>query len=160
MNEQPKLPVEGEREYGLPSVFGRLRDEIDHLFDDFSIHRSGRGIFQLPSGNSFSPAVELKDFKDHYELAVELPGLEEKDIDIEFADSVLQISGEKREEKEEKSGDYLVCERSYGSFRRRLTLPADVDPDGIEAKYRQGVLTLDIKKDKQAVNRVRKIAVG
>ncbi|WP_324827711.1 Hsp20/alpha crystallin family protein [Qipengyuania zhejiangensis] len=160
MNEQTTLPVQSAREHGLPAVFGRLRDEIDQLFDDFSFSRPVRNIFHLSNGFAFSPAVELKDRKDHYELTAELPGLEEKDIDIEFGDGVLSISGEKRGESEEKSDGFMMCERSYGSFRRSMTLPADVDPDGIEAKYRNGVLQIDIKKDKQAVNRVRKIAVG
>lgn len=160
MNDQSTLPAQSNREPGFPTVFGRLRSEIDQLFDEFSFSRPMRGIFQLPAGAQFNPAVELKDRKDHYELAIELPGMEEKDIDIEFADGILSISGEKRSETEEKSDDYLVCERSYGSFRRRLNLPADVDPEGIAAKYRHGVLKIDIKKDKQAANRVRKITVG
>lgn len=160
MNEQSTLPTKGTPEQNLPTVFGRLREEIDHLFDDFSFRRPVRTIFHMPDGLEFSPAMDLKDRKDRYELAIELPGMEEKDIDIEFVDGVLSISGEKRGEAEEKTGDYLVSERSYGSFRRRMTLPADIDPDGIEAKYRHGVLKVQIGKDKQAVNRVRKIAVG
>ncbi|RVQ69604.1 Hsp20/alpha crystallin family protein [Croceicoccus ponticola] len=160
MNEQATLPVQTAREHNLPAVFGRLRDEIDQLFDEMSFPRTMRSMFRMPSVMEFSPAVELKDRKDHYELAVELPGLEEKDIDVQYADGILSISGEKRAESEEKTGDYLVSERSYGSFRRQLSLPADVDPEGIEAKYRHGVLKIDLKKDKQAVSRVRKIAVS
>ena len=160
MNEQATLPVQSAREQGLPAVFGRLREGIDQLFDDFSFSRPVRNIFQMSGAMDFAPVVEMKDRKDHYELAVELPGMEEKNIDIEFGDGVLSISGEKRAESEEKSGDYLVSERSYGAFRRRLTLPGDADPDAIEAKYRHGVLQIKVKKDQQAVNRVRKIAVG
>ena len=159
MNEQTSLPVQNAREHNLPALFGRLRDDFDQLFDDLSFRRPIRSMFHLPNGLQFNPAVDLKDRKDHYELAVELPGLEESDIDIEFADGVLSISGEKHEESEEKSGDFLLCERSYGSFRRHLTLPADVDPEGIKAKYRHGVLKVELKKDKRAADRVRKIAV-
>lgn len=160
MNEQTTMPAPTTSEARLPAVFGRLRDEIDQLFDDFSFAHPMRSVFQFSNAAGFNPAVELKDRKDHYELAVELPGMQEKDIDIEFADGVLSISGEKSEETEEKSDDYLICERNYGSFRRRLTLPADVDPDSIDAKYRHGVLKIEIKKDKQAVDRIRKIPVG
>ena len=160
MNEQTTMPAQTSRETNLPAMFGRLRGEIDQLFDDFNFARPVRSILHLPNGTDFNPALELKDRKDHYELAVELPGLEDKDIDIELADGVLSISGEKRADSEEKTGDYLLRERSYGAFRRRLTLPSDVDPDGIEAKYRHGVLKLEIRKDRQAVNRVRKISVG
>lgn len=160
MNEPTTLPVQTARETSLPAVFGRLRGEIDQLFEDFNFARPVRSIFRWPEGTDFNPAVELKDRKDHYELAVELPGLEDKDINIEFADGVLSISGEKRADGEEKAGDYLVRERSFGAFRRRLTLPSDIDPDWIEAKYRHGVLKLEIRKDRQAVDRVRKISVG
>jgi len=86
--------------------------------------------------------------------------MEEKDIDIECADGVLTISGEKRQESEETSEGHLVTERSYGSFKRQLTLPTDVNPDAIEAKYAKGVLKLALKKDKKAASRVKKIAIG
>ncbi|QZH75413.1 MAG: Hsp20/alpha crystallin family protein [Erythrobacter sp.] len=160
MNEHSTLPVSGVRELSLPVVFGRLREEIDQLFDAFSRSRPIRDILQMPMMSEFNPAVEFQDCKDHYELVVELPGLDEKDIDIELTDGTLSISGEKRSEDEKREGNYLVSERSYGAFRRQLTLPADVDPENIQAKYRQGILQLDIKKDQDAVNRVRKIAVG
>jgi len=160
MNEQTPLPSRTRSEPSVPAVFGRLRDEIDQLFDDFSLVRPGRGIFAFPAAVEFSPAMELTDKKDRYELSVELPGMEEKDIDIECADGVLTISGEKREETEEKTDGYLVSERSYGSFRRQLTLPADVDPDAIDAKYSKGVLKLKLKKDAKAASRVKKIAIG
>ncbi len=154
------LPATAPRERSLPSVFGRLRDEIDQLFDDITVPRPMRTMFHLAPGMGMHPALELQDRKDHYRLAAELPGMEEKDIDIELSDGVLSISGEKRDQSEEKSGDYLMRERSYGSFRRRLTLPGDIDPDSVEAKYRNGVLTVRIGKDRQAAERVRKIAVG
>lgn len=160
MNEQTTLPVQSTRENGLPAVFGRLREEIDQLFDDFNFSRPVRNIFQMPGTLDFSPVVEMKDRKDRYELAVELPGMDDKDIDIEYSDGVLSISGEKRAESEEKTGDFLLSERSYGAFRRRLTLPSDADPNAIEASYRHGVLQIKVKKDQQAVNRVRKIAVS
>lgn len=163
MNEQVTQPVQAQAPTqgarSVPAFFGRLRDEIDQVFDDFSFARPVRNVFQLPAGLDFSPVMDLEDRKDHYELAIELPGIEEKDITVEVSDGALSISGEKRAESETKSGDYLVSERSYGSFRRRLTLPGDVDPDGIEAKYRHGVLRLTLKKDKHAVSRIRKIAI-
>ena len=160
MTEQSTLPPKTRSEPSAPPVFARLRDEIDRLFDDFSFARPARGIFAFPAPVEFSPAVELTEKKDNYSLSVELPGMEEKDIDIECADGVLTISGEKREESEEKTDGYLVTERSYGSFKRQLTLPADVDPDAIEAKYAKGVLKLTLKKDAQAASRVKKIAIG
>jgi HSP20 family protein len=91
---------------------------------------------------------------------VELPGLEEKDIDVEFADGVLSVSGEKREESETKENGCLISERRYGSFRRQLTLPSDADPDTIEAKFKHGVLKLTMKKDEKAADRSKKIKIG
>lgn len=160
MNKQAMVVPNPAAEHGLSAVFGRLRNEIDQLFDDFTMPGQVRRMFQLPNGMDFSPLVELKDKDEQYELAIELPGLEEKDINVEFVDGILSISGEKREETEEKSGDCLISERSYGSFQRRLSLPPDVDPEKIEAKFRQGVLKVTIGKDKDAAQRVRKIAVG
>lgn len=160
MTEQRTLPAKTRPEPSFPPVFARLRDEIDRLFDDFSLARPARGIFAFPASMEFSPAIELTERKDHYALSVELPGMEEKDIDIECNEGVLTISGEKREESEEKADGYLVTERSYGSFKRQLTLPADVDPDAIEAKYAKGVLKLKLKKDVKASSRAKKIAIG
>jgi HSP20 family protein len=104
--------------------------------------------------------MELAETEGGYELSVELPGIEEKDIDIEFADGILTISGEKREESEKKQNGYLMGERRYGSFRRQLTLPVDADPDTIEAKFKHGVLKLAMKKDQAAASRTRKIKIG
>ncbi len=163
MTEQTTLPAKTRTEATVPTVpavFTRLRDEVDRLFDDFSFARPSRSIFAFAGLPDVVPAMELTDKKDRYELSLEIPGMEEKDIDIETADGVMTISGEKRQESEEKTDGYLVSERSYGSFKRQLTLPADVDPDAIKAKYASGVLKLTLKKDKTAQSRVKKIAIG
>lgn len=163
MTEQSTLPTKPRSETtvaAVPTALNRLRDEIDRLFDDFSLARAGRGIFAFPTSPELMPAMELTDKKDRYELSLEVPGMDEKDIAIETADRVLTISGEKRQESEEKTNDYLVSERSYGSFKRRLSLPVDVNPDAIEAKYAKGVLKLTLKKDEDLQNRVKKIAIG
>jgi HSP20 family protein len=160
MTEQPNLPAKARPADGAPAVFTRLRDEIDRLFDDFSLVRPGRGLLGFPPVAAFSPALEFTEKKDRYDVSIELPGMDEKDIDIECADGVLTISGEKREESEEKTDGYLVTERSYGSFKRQVMVPADVDPDAIQANFAKGVLTLKLKKDGKAASRVKKIAIG
>jgi HSP20 family protein len=133
------------------------------VFEDFPFARVPRSLFNFPNGGSNGdarPAVELVERDGGYRLSVEVPGIDEKDIAVELADGVLSISGEKREESEKSEGDYLISERSYGSFRRELSLPQDADPDTIQAKVRNGVLKLDMKKDKDAVSRTRRIAIG
>jgi HSP20 family protein len=158
MNDQTTLPEQRRSEPLAPLT--RLRDEIDRLFEDFSFARPPRSIFAFGAPAALVPAMELAARDGGYELTLELPGIEEKDIDIEFADGVLTVSGEKREESEKKDNGYLMSERRYGSFRRQLTLPADADPDTIEAKFKRGVLKLTIKKDEKAAERAKKIKIG
>lgn len=160
MTDQTTLPPEQRRaEAALPAPFSRLRNEIDRLFDDFSFARP-QSIFAFGAPAALTPAMALVAKDGGYELSVELPGLAEKDIDVELADGVLTVSGEKREESETKDNGYLMSERRYGSFRRQLTLPADVDPESIAARFEQGVLKLTMNKDQQAASRTKKIKIG
>jgi HSP20 family protein len=161
MNEQTTLPArQGRTEPAIPAPFNRLRQEIERLFDDFSFASPARSIFAFAPSAPLNPAMELAAINGGYEVSVELPGLEDKDIDVEFADGMLTVSGEKREESEKKENGYLMSERSYGSFRRQLTLPADADPETIEAKFKDGVLKVAMKKDEKAADRARKIKIG
>lgn len=161
MNDQATLPIERKRpESTALAPLTRLRDEIDRLFDDFSFARPPHSIFGFAARPELNPAMELVAKDGGYELSIELPGLEERDIEVEVADGVLTVSGEKREESEKKENGYLMSERRYGSFRRQLALPADIDPDTIAAKFRHGVLELGMKKDKKAVSRAKKIKIG
>jgi HSP20 family protein len=86
--------------------------------------------------------------------------MEQKDIDVELADGVLTVSGEKRHQTEENGEGYLMSERRYGSFRRQLTLPADVDPASVKADFANGVLEIGMKKDAKASDRAKKIKIG
>lgn len=164
MNEQTALPVKRPKhaiEVRSAGPLGWLRDEIDRVFDEFSFNRPMRSIFAFPAyTDAATLATELVEKDNGYLMTVELPGIDEKDIDVELADGVLTISGEKHEESERKESDYLINERSYGAFRRQMTLPADIDPDTLEAKMRNGVLKLEMKKDRKAESRTRKIAIG
>lgn len=161
MNLQTTLPSEQRRaEAPAAAPLSRLRDEIDRLFDDFGLALPTRSLFDFAPRFPLRPAMDLTETEKGYELSIELPGLEEKDIEIEYADGVLTVSGEKREETEKKEGGILLSERRYGSFRRQLTLPTDVDPDKIEAKFSEGVLKLDMKKDEEAASRTKKIKIG
>ena len=168
-----KVPVKTERT--APSAlqtrrpFESLRREIDRLFDDFD-----RSIWRLPSRRSLFdiepfqraeaafgavPAVDVTETDKAYEIAAELPGMDEKNIEVKFANGVLTIKGEKQEEKEEKKKDYYVRERSFGSFQRTFEVPEGVDTDKIEANFKKGVLTITLPKTAEAQKAEKKIAV-
>jgi len=147
----PKTPAR-------PSTFDVLQQQIDQLFDDFS-----RGFpwpdFSPMGEPAMLPAMELTHSDKSVSLSVELPGVEEKDIDISVAGDTLTVSGEKKSETERKNGDRHVTERSYGSFSRSVGLPFDIDPDLVEARFDNGVLKLEIGKPAHARETTRKIAI-
>jgi HSP20 family protein len=132
--------------------------EIDRLFDGFF----SRGLTDFPdsSPSHFTPSLDLSADDNHYTVSVEMPGLEDKDVNIELSDNVLTIRGEKREEKELDEKNYYRVERRYGKFQRVLTLPDDVDQEHIQAKMSLGVLHLILPR-KQAMKRdVKKIEIN
>jgi HSP20 family protein len=94
-----------------------------------------------------------------YEITAEMPGVEEKDVEITVKDDRLTLRGEKKSEKEEKKKDYHMTERSYGAFERSFHLPADVAADKIRADFEKGVLTLTLPKTPEAKSKERKIAI-
>jgi HSP20 family protein len=98
----------------------------------------------------WAPAVDMVDHKDELVLRADLPGLDEKDIDVTVQDGTLTIRGERKEEKEEKKEDYYYAERRYGAFARSLTLPAGVEPDKVKAVFKKGVLEVHLPKAKEA----------
>jgi HSP20 family protein len=148
--------------------FDSLRREIDRLFDDV-----GRGFFRVPSLRSWFeeplfqrapltfdvPAVDVAERDKEYEITAELPGLDEKDIEVNLANGVLTISGEKKEEKEEKKKGYYLAERRYGSFQRSFRVPEGVDEGKIEASFKKGVLKLTLPKTAEAQKSAKKIAI-
>jgi len=169
-----KVPIKQEKRTASSSVpqmwrpFESLREEIDRLFDDF-----GRGFWR-PFGRSLvaeeplfrreltfpsTPAVDVVESDKAYEITAELPGMDEKNIEVKVANDVLTIKGERQEEKEEKKKDYYLRERSFGSFERSFGLPEGVDADKIEASFKKGVLTLTLPKKPEAQKSAKKIDV-
>lgn len=146
--------------------FWDLREEIENLFDEFY---SGNALAPLrqrfrPGAlvtAASMPKLDVIDKPDELRLVAELPGMEEKDIDIEVTDSTLTLSGEKKEDIEEgeKEGDYYLCERRFGSFKRSVRLPEGIDHDKIAATFRNGVLTVRLPKTAEAQQPSRKIEV-
>jgi len=106
------------------------------------------------------PAVDIAEKDKEYEITAELPGMDEKNIDVKFADGLLTIKGEKKEEKEEKKKDFYLSERRYGSFQRSFQVPVSVDADKIEAKFANGVLTVRLPKSPEAQKNEKKITIA
>ena len=94
-----------------------------------------------------------------YEITADLPGMDDKNIEVKAVDGVLTIKGEKQEEKEEKKKDYYLQERSFGSFQRSFGLPDGVDQDKIEASFKKGVLIVTLPKRPEAQKPTKKIEV-
>jgi len=123
----------------IPDVFGALQRQIDRLFEDFTPALTvGRGVSEVRA------RMDLAETKDGLELTVELPGLEEKDVDVKVSDGVLTVSGEKKFETEQKDKAYHFVERSYGSFSRAIELPEGVTSDQIKATMSKGVLKVTV----------------
>jgi HSP20 family protein len=147
------VPVKREDE----NPFALLRREMDSLFDNFY-----RGFdiepFESRLG-AFSPKVDVTENDKEVNISAELPGMDEKDIDVSLHNDMLTIKGEKKEEKEDKGKDYYRMERSYGSFSRTIPLPAEVETDKVEAKFKKGLLSITLPKTAKAVAETKKIAV-
>jgi HSP20 family protein len=124
----------------------RLRNEMDRLWDDY--FGPGRRALR-PLEEAWMPAVDVSESGDKITVKAEIPGLEAKDIEISMVGDTLTIKGEKKVEKEEKEENYHMVERSYGSFTRAMKLPAPVDPDKVEATYKNGVLTVVLPKKEE-----------
>lgn len=139
--------------------FFSLHREVNRLFDD--VFRSFDS--RLPSLGSFSafnggwPKVEITATDKEIKVTAEIPGLEEKDIEILLDDDVLTLRGEKRAESEDE--DRQFSERYYGRFERRIPLGYEVEQDKVEARFRNGVLTITLPKSAKAQSQVKRIAI-
>ncbi|UCC75134.1 MAG: Hsp20/alpha crystallin family protein [Gemmatimonadota bacterium] len=135
----------------------RFHSDIDRLFERFfdePFFGAGRLPSQLGSwAGTWSPSVDVSEGEDEITVCVELPGVDPKDIDVSLSGDALTVSGEKREESEERREGYYHVERRFGSFRRTVPLPAPVDEEKIVAEYDKGVLTVRIEKAAAATAR-------
>jgi HSP20 family protein len=120
-----------------------LREKMNRLFEDTLPYRGEEK--ELIAG-SWTPAVDIYEKENALVLTTELPGLDEKDIEIKIEDNSLTLKGERKFEKETKEEDYHRLERSYGSFSRSFTLPRYIDEDKINAEYENGILKITMPK--------------
>lgn len=163
---EPAAPAPAER-YVHP--LQQFRNEMDQLFDGF-FGRSmspfrGRDLWswepfrEFRGTSGFAAPIDLKESETGYTVEAELPGMSEKDIELELHDGMLTLKGEKRSERDEKKDDYHVTERSFGSVHRTIRVPDGVEEDKIAADFKNGVLTVTLPKSREARKKARKIAV-
>jgi len=151
-----KRSVPVRRDNGHP--FQRLHDEMDALFDSF-FSNFGMEPFEGRKAISFSPSVDVAETDREIKVIAELPGMDDKDIEVTLNRDSLTIKGEKKEEKEDTRKDYYHVERSYGSFSRTVPLPAEIESDKAEAHFKKGVLTVKVPKSTKAMESIKKIAI-
>ena len=170
---EAKAPVKVQPESAQPPAardyFGGLRDEIERVFEDFD-----RGMWGLPARwrglrmepvwrpkmpFAMTPSVDICEKEDMYEVTADLPGLDEKNVEVALSGDMLTIKGQREEKKEEKKKDYYVSERQFGAFERSFHIPEEVETGKIEAKFKNGVLTVSLPKKPDAVKAEKKISI-
>jgi HSP20 family protein len=171
-----KITPEHKHEHGrpVPAAFGSLtglRDEMNHLFDEFftGFERRTPSLFRshepgwLMGGRrgDMTPAVDVAEDDKAVTLTAELPGMKEEDAEVVLRDDMLTVKGEKKSEREEKEENYHLTERRYGAFERTFRLPETADAGKIKAAINDGVLTVTIPKMAEAKAKAeKKIKIG
>ena len=153
-NHVPNLLRDDDRD-----PFLSLHREVNRLFDDV-FRGFGSGVPSFGSRSAFSagwPNIEISDTDKEIKVTAEVPGLEEKDIEVLLNDGVLTLKGEKRSETEDK--DRQFSERYYGRFERRIPLGTEVMEAQVAARFKNGVLTVTLPKTEKAQSQVKRIAV-
>jgi len=150
----------------LPSLFGRgeetlgsLFRDVEKVFDEFS----RRSPFTVGADTSAfaGPKIDMAETKDAIDVTAELPGVEEKDIELTLSEGLLTIRGEKKSERNEQDAkkNWYAVERSYGSFSRSIALPFEPTSDKVEAKFDKGVLRVHLPKPPEAASKQQKIEI-
>ncbi len=136
--------------------FSTLQDRMNRLFRE----TYNEGQDQSLTTSSFAPAVDVYEDEHNVSLKIEVPGIDEKDIDVRIENNTLTVHGERKIEKEEKEENYRRVERQYGSFTRTFTLPTTVDSEKVSAHYDKGVLKIYLPKKAEAKPKQIKVNVG
>lgn len=148
--------LSGRRDEDYP--FLALQREMNRMFDDF-----WRGVEVPPSfaraQSAIVPRIDVAETDKEIKVTAELPGIDEKDVEVTLDNNVLTIKGEKKEEKEEKDKNYHLVERSYGAFQRSIPIDADVQGEKVDASFAKGVLTVVLPKSPAEQRKAKKIAV-
>lgn len=139
----------------LIEPFIQLRNEVDRLFESFPLRLPSLKLDRFVA----VPVLETTETDKTYKVTAEIPGIDPKDVEVTFEDGLLRIAGEKKEERDENERGFSLSERSYGAFERLIALPGTVNPDKINARFKNGVLTISIAKDGKKKTPVRRIDI-
>jgi HSP20 family protein len=136
--------------------FSTLQDRMNRLFRE----TQGNSQEEPLTSSSFAPAVDVYEDEHNVTLKIEVPGIDEKDIDVRIENNTLTVHGDRKIEKEEKEENYRRVERQYGSFTRTFNLPPTVDAEKVQADYDKGVLKVTLPKKAEAKPKQIKVNVG
>jgi HSP20 family protein len=136
--------------------FVTFRREMDRMFDDFF---GGGALRATGSWQGITPAVDIDETDKEMVVTAELPGVSENDVEVSLVGDMLTIKGEKKSEHEEKNGDSYYMERRFGSFSRSVRLPFEVGDEKVDAKFKDGVLTIRLPKPVELRRAARRIEV-
>jgi HSP20 family protein len=136
--------------------FSTLQDRMNRLFRETQGSSSDESL----TSSNFAPAVDVYEDEHNVALKIEVPGIDEKDIDVRIENNTLTVHGERKIEKEEKEENYRRVERQYGSFTRTFNLPPTVDTEKVQADYDKGVLKITLPKKAEAKPKQIKVNVG
>lgn len=151
--------VPARREAQQRDPFTALQQQMNELFQQF--HSSfGLAPWSEDLAGTWAPMVNVSENENEVKISAELPGLDEKNIDVSISRNALILRGEKSEEEEEKGRNMYRMERKYGSFHREIPLPADVIADKAEASFKKGVLMVRLPKSKEAQKESKKIKIN
>src|SRR2546428_12869840 len=140
--------------------FSTMQDRMNRMNRLFRESYSPEGPEEALTTTSFAPPVDIYEDEHNITLKIEVPGIDEKDIDIRVENNLLTVHGERKIEKEEKEENYRRVERQYGSFTRTFTLPNTVDTENVQANYDKGVLKITLPKKAEAKPKQIKVNVG
>jgi HSP20 family protein len=149
------LPYKKKKE----SHADKLQRKIDNMYDQFFGPNFLPSAYLLSDGN-WDPKLDISEGRKDITIKVEIPGIEAKDFDISIVGRRLTIRGEKKQEQKEKEETYYRVERSYGYFKRTIELPAEVDPNKVDASYKRGVLKMKLRKIKESETKRIKVTTG
>ena len=141
------------------NLFDNLHEQVDRLFEEFTNGSSWPSPTRLDWDNDMAPATDLSETEKFVEVAIDLPGVEEKDIDVTLSENILTVRASRQSEAEDKTKDYHRIERSYGSYQRRIPMPCQVLGDDVQASFKKGVLKITLAKAPEARNAQKKIEI-